>query len=70
MSEIPMFSMKFKKGANGDSLVHMLRLAFFASIAVLAIVVLALGLNWSLIILLTFLAYILLNLAALPFSRR
>ena len=70
ISEIPMFSMKFKKGAKGEGLIRTLRLTFFASIAVLAIVVLALGLNWSLIILLTFLAYILLNLAALPFSKR
>ena len=70
VSEIPMFSMKFKKGANGDSLVNTLRLAFFACAAMLAIVVLALGLNWSLIILLTFITYILLNLVVLPFSRR
>ena len=66
VSEIPMFSMKFKKGSEYNSL----RLCFLGVIAASAIAVLALKINWSYIILLTFTAYIALNLIRALFAIR
>mgnify|MGYP002508286480 CR=1 FL=1 len=62
--EIPMFSFKFKKG----SAYNRLRLCFIGIIAFIAIATLILKINWSYIILLTFTAYILLNLLIALFS--
>jgi len=58
--EIPMFSLKaeYPKGSPA----HMGRISFFTIVAIIAIMVIALGLNWSLIVLMTFTAYILINL--------
>ena len=58
ISEIPMFSFKFKKGSEYNRL----RIYFMAVIAASAVAIIVLGINWSYIILLTFTAYIILNL--------
>lgn len=68
VSEIPMFSIKIKKGMKKD-IVFFQRLGFIAVIAVSAISVVALQLNWSLIVLLSFTGYIILNVATSPFRR-
>ncbi len=62
VSEIPMFSMKFKKNIKAGTPIHKQRVAFFGVIFVAAILVILLGLNWSMIILLTFVSYIVMNL--------
>lgn len=60
VSEIPMFSMKFKKGASAD--LKWMRISFIAvSVAALA-VTLILGQHFSHAVLFIFLAYILLNI--------
>ena len=58
VSEIPMFSFKIKKGSESNRI----RLWFLAIVALFAIATLVLKINWSYIILLTFTAYIALNL--------
>lgn len=63
LTEIPMFSMKIKKGT--DSLTVLKRKLFFALVLVCAIAVLILGLNWSLVFVLIFTVYILLNISFL-----
>ena len=64
VSEIPMFSFKFKK----DSPYNRLRFCFIGIIAFIVLATLILKINWSYIILLTFTAYILLNLIIALFS--
>ncbi len=67
--EIPMFGMKIKKGRNlAAGLYGKLRIAFFAGAAVIVAAVAALRLHFSLAFSLIFLYYIILNVAALPFS--
>ena len=66
VSEIPMFSMKFKKGSEYNRL----RLCFIGVIAASAVAILVLKINWSYIVLLTFTAYIALNLIRALFSIR
>ena len=66
VSEIPMFSMKFKKGSEYNRL----RLYFIGVIAASAVAILALKINWSYIVILTFTAYIILNLLRALFSIR
>lgn len=66
VSEIPMFSMKFKTGSEYNRL----RLCFIGVIAASAVAILALNINWSYIVLLTFTAYIILNLLRALFSIR
>ena len=61
--EIPMFGMKIKKGMTSSKELKIMRSAFFATAALSVILTLALGLNWSAIVLITFTAYILINLA-------
>jgi len=61
ISEIPMFSMKIHKGDPKDG-TFWLRIAFLAIIVISAIVVAALRINWSLIVLLSFLSYVVLNI--------
>ena len=58
VSEIPMFSFKIKKGSESNRI----RFCFLAIVALFAIATLVLKINWSYIILLTFTAYIVLNL--------
>ena len=66
VSEIPMFSMKFKKGSEYNRL----RLCFIGVIAASSVAILALNINWSYIVILTFTAYIILNLLRALFSIR
>lgn len=66
VSEIPMFSMKFKKGISKDSPLYRQRVSFAGTVVVAAILVLTLGLNWSMIVLLSFVAYIVMNLLSRP----
>lgn len=66
VSEIPMFSMKFKKGISKDSPLYRQRVSFVGTVVVAAILVLTLGLNWSMIVLLSFVAYIVMNLLSRP----
>ncbi len=61
VSEIPMFSMKFKKNLIPGSPIHKQRVGFFGVIVVATILTVLLGLNWSFIILLTFVSYIIMN---------
>jgi len=62
VSEIPMFSMKFKKNLKRGTPIHKERVAFAGVIFVACLLVLLLGLNWSFIILLVFISYILMNI--------
>ena len=63
VSEIPMFAMKFGKGTTkAESAVVCKRVIFLAVAAIGLILVLALGLHWTLAVLIAFLAYILINL--------
>lgn len=71
VSEIPMFSMKFKKSTKAGTPVHRQRVSFAGVILVAIILVALLGLNWSFIILLVFVSYIVMNIGdLLLFSRR
>ena len=64
--EIPMFSFKFKKG----SAYNRVRFYFIGIVAVFAIATLILKINWAYIVLLTFTAYILMNILTALFSLR
>lgn len=66
VSEIPMFSMKFKKGISKDSPLYRQRISFAGTVVVAAVLVMTLGLNWSMIVLLSFVAYIVMNLLSRP----
>lgn len=61
--EIPMFSMKFGKGKNADPVTSRKRISFLVNVAVIVAIVVSLGLNWSLVVLLTFVVYALMNIA-------
>ncbi len=65
ISEIPMFSMKFKKNMKPGSPIHKQRVGFIGVIVVAAILTVLLGLNWSFIVLITFVAYIVMNIGIL-----
>ncbi len=58
--EIPMFSMKLSK--HQEPVLTKKRICFLANVFVVVIITVALGLNWSLIILLTFVLYVLSNI--------
>ncbi len=64
--EIPMFSFKFKKG----SAYNRIRIYFIAIVAVFAIATLVMQINWSYIVLITFTAYIMMNVLTTLFSLR
>ena len=66
VSEIPMFSLKFKK----DSSYNRLRICFIAVAALFALATLILKINWSYIILVTFTAYIVMNVVSALFYLR
>ncbi len=66
VSEIPMFSLKFKKG----SAYNRIRIYFIAIAALFAIATLILKINWSYIILITFTAYIVMNILTAIFSMK
>lgn len=71
ISEIPMFSMKFKKNIKPGTPIHKQRIGFIGVIFVATVLTLLLGLNWSLIILLTFVSYIVMNVGiALLFRKK
>ena len=69
VSEVPMFSMKFKKSSVGTA-AHKQRIAFLGVALVSCILVPVLGMNWAMIPLLIFVAYVLINLAIWVVSRR
>lgn len=69
VSRIPMFSMKFKKGVKTESPLYRMRIAFTGIFCVCVVLVSLLGLNWSMIILLTFLIYVLMNVLNALFSK-
>ncbi len=58
--ELPMFSMKISKDA--DTLTTMKRTSFLAVTALIAIMVAVLRLNWAMIVLMAFVAYIVMNI--------
>ena len=64
VSEIPMFSFKIKKGSEYNRV----RVYFLGVIALFAIAVVIMKINWSYIVLLTFTSYILLNALITLFS--
>lgn len=59
--EIPMFSMKFKKNIKPGTPIHRRRVAFAGVFFVATVLVILLGLNWSMIVLLLFVSYIVMN---------
>ena len=61
VSEIPMFSMKFKKNMKKDTPVYRQRVAFAGVIFVSIVLVILLGLNWSMTVILVFVSYIVMN---------
>ncbi len=69
VSEIPMFSLKAAYPKASPA--HMGRISFFTIVAIIAVMVAVMGLNWSVIVLMTFSAYILINLVfhAFPSTR-
>ena len=69
VSRIPMFSMKFKKGAKTESPQYRMRIAFIGIFCVCTVLVALLGLDWSLIILLSFVIYVIMNLVNLLTSK-
>ena len=60
ISEIPMFSMKANKDEKNPVL-SFKRIAFFSIVAIIAIVVLVAKLHWSMIPLMSFATYVLMN---------
>ncbi|MBQ8421287.1 MAG: CDP-diacylglycerol--serine O-phosphatidyltransferase [Bacteroidales bacterium] len=70
VSEIPMFSMKFKKDMKKGTPVYRQRICLAGIILVATLAVIVLGLNWSFIILLVFTSYIIMNVMDLLFFSR
>ncbi len=71
VSEVPMFAMKIKKGANLFSgLYGKLRIAFFVGAIAIVLAVVLCRINISIAIFFIFLYYIVLNLIALPLRPR
>ena len=66
VSEIPMFSFKLKK----ESPYNRIRICFVAMVALFAVATFILKINWSYILLVTFTAYIMLNILTALFSLR
>ena len=68
VSDVPMFSMKFG-GGNKASRLDGIKRILFLCIALLAALAVALaGLDWSLVVLIAFVGYIIINLAFAPVS--
>lgn len=70
VSEVPMFSMKFKKNMKGADPVNKQRIAFAGVIIANCLLVILLGLNWSFIVLLTFVIYVVMNVGIHLIKRR
>jgi len=70
ISEIPMFSMKFKKNIKSGTPIHKQRISFLGVIFVACLLTLLLGLNWSMIVLLTFVSYIVMNIGVAVLFRK
>lgn len=70
ISEIPMFSMKLKKNIKKNTPIYRQRVAFIGVIFVSCVLVALLGLNWSFIILLAFVSYIVMNVGELLLLKR
>lgn len=70
VSEIPMFSMKFKKNMKTGTPIHRQRVAFAGVIFVSCIFVILLGLNWSMVIILMFVSYIVMNIGEFLIFRK
>ncbi|MGM9786509.1 MAG: CDP-diacylglycerol--serine O-phosphatidyltransferase [Candidatus Cryptobacteroides sp.] len=70
VSEIPMFSMKFKKGHKAQKRVIFQRIVFFATVAVSCILAAVLKLNWSFAVLVSFTCYIILNVCTAIVCRK
>ena len=66
ISEVPMFSLKFKKGSAHNRI----RFSFIAIVAALAVATVILKINWSFIVFLALTCYITLNLLTALFSLR
>lgn len=62
VSEIPMFSMKFKKNMKAGTPIHKQRVGFIGVIFVAAVLTALLGLNWSMMVILSFTSYIVMNI--------
>ena len=62
VSEIPMFSMKFKKGADGKVKIGTERMVFAAFALIEIVMTVILKQDWSFAIILIFMTYILMNL--------
>ena len=62
ISEIPMFSMKFKKNMKSGTPIHKQRVGFMGVIFVATVLTILLGLNWSMIVILIFTSYIVMNI--------
>lgn len=70
VSEIPMFSMKFKKGRKAPKRILFQRCAFAAIIAAAGILTAILKLDWSFAVILSFTGYILVNVVTAVFCRK
>lgn len=70
ISELPTFSMKFKKNEKSSKGVNILRIVFLAICPLSLLVVLLLRLHWSLAVLLSFTAYVLMNLIFALFPKK
>ena len=70
VSEIPMFSMKFKKNIKSGTPIHKQRVGFAGVIFVAIILTVLLGMNWSMIVILTFTSYIIMNIGIKLFFGR
>lgn len=69
--EIPMFAMKIKKGSNlAEGHYGKLRIAFFVGAAIIVVAVAVFRLHFSMAFSLIFFYYIVLNVAALPFTHK
>lgn len=61
VSRIPMFSMKFGKGTESGGSDKGKRLAFAVNVLIIIAIVASFGLNWSLVVLFSFVVYVLMN---------
>ena len=70
VSEVPMFSLKLGKGSQADLLTSMKRTALLSVSVICVVIVAMLGLNWSMVIFLSLVVYVLINLTYLFLERK